>query len=199
MNFFCYRIIAFSYTGALSCEVQSPPTNGGVNVQAGPNSLTYGLGSVATYSCDPGYDLVGQRTRTCQDNNGGTVTMGTWSGTSPLCLGTLYKYKTVIKSPCFNTTYNNYFQTDIHCLELATPNNGNVVLSDSALLVGTIATYKCNQGYVLAGDTTRTCKERGDRTIGTWNGTMPQCEGKNNSRQFFLQLNSLNRYGTEVR
>ncbi|XP_064398669.1 sushi, von Willebrand factor type A, EGF and pentraxin domain-containing protein 1-like isoform X2 [Halichondria panicea] len=136
---------------ALSCEGLSPPTNGGVNVQAGPNSLTYGLGSVATYSCDPGYALVGQRTRTCQDNNGGTVTMGTWSGALPLC-------------------------QDIHCSELATPNNGNVVLSDPALLVGTIATYNCNQGYVLAGDTTRSCKEGSDRTIGTWNGTMPICE-----------------------
>ena len=79
----------FPLTVALSCEGLSPPTNGGVNVQAGPNSLTYGLGSVATYSCDPGYALVGQRTRTCQDNNGGTVTMGTWSGgLSPLCQGT---------------------------------------------------------------------------------------------------------------
>ncbi len=81
---------------ALSCEGLSPPTNGGVNVQAGPNSLTYGLGSVATYSCDPGYALVGQRTRTCQDNNGGTVTMGTWSGAPPLCQGTLYLYSAIL-------------------------------------------------------------------------------------------------------
>ncbi len=79
-----------------------------------------------------------------------------------------------------------------------------MVLSDSALLVGTIATYNCNQGYVLAGDTTRTCKERGDRTIGTWNGTMPQCEGKNNSRGMSkTKINAsecitVNRYSTKT-
>ncbi len=81
--------------------------------------------------------------------------------------------------------FSTHNQTDIHCSELATPNNGNVVLSDPTLLVGTIATYNCNQGYVLAGDTKRSCKEGSDRTIGTWNGTMPSCEGKKNSRRFF--------------
>ncbi len=90
--------------------------------------------------------------------------------------------KSLLQSKKDNSYTCIIFPTDIQCLELATPNNGNVVLSDPALLVGTIATYNCNQGYVLAGDTTRTCNESGDRTIGTWNGTMPQCEGKNNSR-----------------
>ena len=172
-----YEFHQFFSTGALSCEVQFPPTNGGVNVQAGPNSLTYGLGSVATYSCDPGYALVGQRTMACQDNNGGTVTMGTWSGAPPLCQGTLQLYYLTID---LDNYYNHLpkLQTAIHCSELATPTNGNVVLSDPALLVGTIATYNCSQGYNLAGDTTRSCKERGDRTIGTWSGIMPRCQGK---------------------
>ncbi len=75
-SFKCQTYNYIFFIGALSCEELSQP-NGGVNVQAGPNSLTNGLGSVATYSCDPGYALVGQRTRTCQDYNGGTVTTGT--------------------------------------------------------------------------------------------------------------------------
>ena len=37
-------------------------------------------GSVATYICDPGYELVGAANRTCQDN-------GTWSDAAPVCNG----------------------------------------------------------------------------------------------------------------
>ena len=72
---------------ALTCDELSLPDNGEISVAPGLNSLSHGLGSVATYSCDPGYALVGQTTRTCEDTNGGTVTTGTWSGTPPYCQG----------------------------------------------------------------------------------------------------------------
>ena len=72
----------------MTCEELAAPYNGEFRVAPGLNSLSYGLGSVATYSCDPGYALVGQTTRTCEDTNGGTVTTGTWSGTPPYCRGT---------------------------------------------------------------------------------------------------------------
>ncbi len=57
-----------------------------------------------------------------------------------------------------------------------------MTVNDPDLLVGTMATYSCDQGYVLAGDTVRTCEERGDETEGTWNATQPTCEGENNRR-----------------
>ena len=76
--------------GPLTCEGLSEPTNGGFSIEAGPNSLSGGLGSVATYTCHPGYALVGQSTRTCEDINGGAVTMGTWSRAQPSCQGTVY-------------------------------------------------------------------------------------------------------------
>ena len=37
------------------------------------------VGSTATYSCLPGYTLVGTSTRTCQ-------TSGQWSGVAPVCI-----------------------------------------------------------------------------------------------------------------
>ena len=77
-------------TGALTCEKLLPLENGEINLASGPNSLSHGLGSVATYSCDPGYALVGQTTRTCEDTNGGTVTTGTWSRRQPICQGQHY-------------------------------------------------------------------------------------------------------------
>ena len=76
---------------AITCEELSAPDNGEISVAPGPNSLSQGLGSVATYSCDPGYTLVGQTTMTCEDTNGGTVTTGIWSGTPPYCQGECIK------------------------------------------------------------------------------------------------------------
>ena len=34
--------------------------------------------SIATYTCEPGNSLVGNRTRVCQDD-------GLWSGSAPIC------------------------------------------------------------------------------------------------------------------
>ena len=75
----------FHYAEAIVCDSLSPPDNGRIVVMSGPNSLSHGLGSVATYSCDPGYVLVGYAVRSCGDPNGGTVTMGVWTHTSPAC------------------------------------------------------------------------------------------------------------------
>ena len=75
--------------GALICEELSPPDNGEISVAPGPNSLSNGLGSVATYSCDPGYGLVGQTTRECQSVFGG-ATAG-WTGYAPVCQGKIVK------------------------------------------------------------------------------------------------------------
>ena len=35
-------------------------------------------GQNATYTCHPGYDIIGYLTRTCQEN-------GSWSGSEPVC------------------------------------------------------------------------------------------------------------------
>ena len=59
---------------AKNCEELSNPNNGGVTY----SETTYQ--SVATYSCDTGFELVGDRTRTCSAE-------GTWSGSQPGCRG----------------------------------------------------------------------------------------------------------------
>ena len=55
--------------------------------------------------------------------------------------------------------------------------NGNVVLSSQVLGVGTTATYSCDPGYVLVGETIRTCGDTDGGTVGAWNGSIPFCEG----------------------
>ena len=61
----------------VDCGNLTNPTNGQVNHTAGTT-----FRQTATYSCDPGYNLVGGTQRTCQ------VT-GVWSGSVPTCQGML--------------------------------------------------------------------------------------------------------------
>ena len=70
----CFR--HSSYTIAVICECNNPPSlqNGVWN----PTSGSYNCGSTVTYQCNPGYNLQGLRTITCNQNR-------QWSGTAPFC------------------------------------------------------------------------------------------------------------------
>ena len=59
----------------MDCGSLPDPANGQVNHTAGTT-----VGQTATYSCNIGYNLVGDRTRTCQAE-------GSWSGSAPTCEG----------------------------------------------------------------------------------------------------------------
>ena len=61
----------------VDCGTLTEPDNGQVNHTAGTT-----VGQNATYSCDTGYNLVGNSTRTCQ-------AIGNWSGSAPTCQGML--------------------------------------------------------------------------------------------------------------
>ncbi len=61
-----------------------PPTLANGDVMLSSQGVS--VGTTSTYSCDYGYVLVGQATRTCEDVRGETI--GTWSGTAPVCEGT---------------------------------------------------------------------------------------------------------------
>ena len=64
---------------AVDCGNLTDPANGSVNHTAGTT-----FGQTATYSCNTCYNLVGDRTRTCQAT-------GIWSGSEPTCQGVLLK------------------------------------------------------------------------------------------------------------
>ena len=55
------------------CGTLTNPANGQVSHTAGTT-----LGQTATYSCNPGYNPVGDITRICQAT-------GVWSGSAPTC------------------------------------------------------------------------------------------------------------------
>ena len=64
----------------VDCGSLPDPANGSVNHTAGTT-----VGRNATYSCNTGYNLVGDSTRTCQAE-------GNWSGSASTCQG-MYVYK----------------------------------------------------------------------------------------------------------
>ena len=61
---------------AAECDNLPDPPFGDVSLS--DNSI----GDVATYVCDPGFELVGQPTRTCEQLNAQTAD---WSGEEPVC------------------------------------------------------------------------------------------------------------------
>ena len=63
---------------AVDCGNLTAPANGSVSHIAGT------FGQTATYSCNTGYNMVGNNTRTCQAE-------GNWSGNTPACQGMLLK------------------------------------------------------------------------------------------------------------
>ena len=67
----------FLILAVVDCGNLTNPGNGSVTHTAGTT-----FGQTATYSCDTGYNLVGNSTRTCQAT-------GNWSGSVPTCQGML--------------------------------------------------------------------------------------------------------------
>ena len=72
----------------MDCGSLNDPGNGSVNHTSGTT-----FGQTITYSCNTGYNLVGDSTRTCQAT-------GEWSGSAPTCEGTLLKGNMALWMAC---------------------------------------------------------------------------------------------------
>lgn len=64
----------------------------------------------------------------------------------------------------------------VDCGHPGVPDNGAVQLS--ATTFDSVATFQCNQGYLLVGSTRRECQSNGQ-----WSGTQPVCNGKAENHQ----------------
>ena len=153
------------------------------------------IGSTATYTCDSGYFIVGENTRTCQED-------GSWSGRAPICrivrcgglnspingrvsisdntVGGIATY-TCNSGYSLSGSGTRICQNDgswsgstptcsrVVCSSLSNPTNGRVTFS-SGVFVGSRATYTCDIGYFIIGEDMRTCQ-----TDGMWSGIAPSC------------------------
>lgn len=59
----------------------------------------------------------------------------------------------------------------VDCGDLDDPENGEVSLTGTTF--GSNATYSCNDGYFLEGESSRVCQSDGN-----WSGEAPTCERK---------------------
>ena len=71
------------------CPELSDPVNGTVE------QTVYGLKQTATFSCDPGFGLVGTQVLTCQEN-------GTWNNQPPVCRGKYRTKRYILAFSCHN-------------------------------------------------------------------------------------------------
>ena len=64
-----------------------------------------------------------------------------------------------------------FFSLESQCSDLSDPDNGRVLVSGR--IIGSIATYDCNEGFELqGGSSTRVCRDNQE-----WSGTTPTCRG----------------------
>ena len=75
--------------------------------------------------------------------------------------------------PCILIVFSQHphYLAVVDCGDLTDPANGQVTHT-SGTTFRQIATYSCNTGYNLVGDSTRTCQ-----ATGVWSGSAPTCEG----------------------
>ena len=72
----------------VNCGILANPANGKVSHTAGTT-----FGQTANYSCNTGYNLVGDSNHTCQAT-------GEWSGSAPICQGVLLSYTYIRTCTC---------------------------------------------------------------------------------------------------
>ena len=74
-----------SFLTVVDCGALTDPANGQVSHTAGTT-----FGETATYTCDAGYNLVGDSNHTCRAT-------GVWSGCAPTCQGMLLVTSVVLR------------------------------------------------------------------------------------------------------
>ena len=168
---YTHHVASLLFT-VVDCGTLINPTNGQVSHTAG---TTYR--QKATYSCDAGFNLVGDNIRMCQVS-------GVWSGNAPICQGELLIYYATTMLVVFSLLVDCVSQPDfalhssvsliltvVNCGTLTDPANGQVSHTAGTTL-GQTATYSCDTGYNLVGNTNRICQ-----ATGVWSGREPICQG----------------------
>ncbi|XP_053400538.1 CUB and sushi domain-containing protein 3-like [Mercenaria mercenaria] len=165
------------------CEDPEAPAFGQVTVDD--------TGMLASYTCDVGYTMDGERTRDCQldstswtgdvpscvtctdvPSSGANITLSTNGTQTTASFSCLPGYTMIgeVTSECSTTgIWTPTAATCVSCDALISPASGNVSVTSNGTV--SVAEYTCNSGYTLSGVATRTCQEDG-----SWDGQAAQCD-----------------------
>ena len=153
----------------VSCPLLSSPSNGMINCSLGDDEVP-SYEDTCSFTCNPGYELTGSNTRTCQSN-------GSWSGNNAMCN----------RGKCFLIYALLQFLTmcflSVSCPSLSEPSNGIINCSlgdDEVPSYEDICNFTCDTGYELTGSESRTCQ-----SDGSWSDNHTMC---NRGEGNFLSL-----------
>ncbi|CAH1263509.1 CSMD3 [Branchiostoma lanceolatum] len=172
---------------SLKCQTLTTPAHGTVHMVGG--SL---FGGTATYSCDAGYEVVGTPVRMCQASR-------TWSGNEPTCekiscvtlvaplnggITGFNQYGDTVTYDCSTgfqlvgdqtrtcQSDQQWSGTQPHCQRLQCPQLGTITNGGytGGLYYGDHASFTCNTGYDIQGNTSAVCMDNGQ-----WSTAAPSC------------------------
>ena len=173
--------------------VELPAITNGMISYFPDRTANYSAGTVATYRCDDGFELVpgvGNSMRTCLplEQMPADDPRSEFDGEEPRCvrkcsdeISNQFCYYIIIG------IHENVFFSIAVCMELVTLPNGMISYSPDMTApysVDTVATYTCNNGFRFlagVGDQMRTCTEitESDSTVvsgAEFSGMAPSCE-----------------------
>nr|CAB3266736.1 sushi, von Willebrand factor type A, EGF and pentraxin domain-containing protein 1-like [Phallusia mammillata] len=161
-----------------------------------PYASSYKPSSTVTYKCRYGYNLVGSAESTCQDDGSWTpapsCSIITCSKPDIPEGGDIrpnketYRRNERVYFRCnkgYTRTGASYarcllgkwsataFCTAIQCDALEAPENGSIDLEQDAYDVHDVITFSCDDGFVLVGSSTSTCRENTK-----WSNKVPTCQ-----------------------
>ena len=156
------------------CRRPSSPSNGTVTFTG--NSV----GDNATYTCDTGFELIGDAVTTCtQDKDG--LNSAVFVPTQPICRRKLLQ--------CFRLYLLSIFFFAIAlCPNPSNIPNGTVAFAGNS--VGENATYTCDSGFELIGSETAKCVLAMDESSALFVPDAPFC-----SRKFLTMCNAVSTRG----
>ena len=170
-------------TVVVTCSLPPIPTNG----QRSSSQRNYNIS--VDFSCNTGYILRGNSSRTCQST-------GQWSGTQPTCDSKLFCpprvwFQRMNDINCshvmlLTTLVNHRMWFSFLMLgSCGTPRSlTNGQTSYTSTTVGSIVTYTCDPGYMMtAGNSSRTCQ-----SDGLWSGNLPTCTRKSTLLLLFVWI-----------
>ena len=150
------------FSTVVMCPTLVAPANGSLVLSGNT------FGETASYTCNTGFILEGDSILTC----GGD---GQWSGSPPVC-----NRKKVISAYYLEgrgqaLITKSLTNTGVQCPTLDPPSNGRLEIAGTGGYED-VVTCSCDTGFNLVGMPQRVCQ-----SDGTWSGSEPTCEGKNDN------------------